>query len=68
MAIGDNIRRIAKEKNKTFYRIAKEANISESYLNDLVNNKKLNPSLKILKKIANGLGVDITELIKEDEN
>lgn len=66
MTIGDKIKKLSEEKDKTFYRIAKDADISESYLSDLVNNKKFNPSLKILKKIANGLGVEITELIKEE--
>jgi transcriptional regulator with XRE-family HTH domain len=66
MTIGDKIKKLSEEKDKTFYRIAKDSDISESYLSDLVNNKKFNPSLKILKKIANGLGVEITELIKEE--
>lgn len=66
MTIGDKIKKLSEEKDKTFYRIAKDSDISESYLSDLVNNKRVNPSLKILKKIACGLGVEITELIKEE--
>jgi len=65
MAIGDNIRRIAKEKNISFYRICKNGKISNSYMSDLVNNKRKNPSIDILKRISNELGVSIEELIKE---
>lgn len=65
MTIGDNIRRIAKEKNISFYRICKNGNISNSYMSDLVNNKRKNPSIDILKRISNELGVSIEELIKE---
>jgi len=65
MTIGDNIRRIAKEKNISFYRICKNGNISNSYMSDLINNKRKNPSIDILKRISNELGVSIEELIKE---
>lgn len=68
MAIGDNIRRIAKEKNISFYRICKNGKISLSYMSDLVNNKRKNPSIDILKRISNELGVSIEELIKEGKN
>lgn len=65
MTIGDNIKRIAKEKNISFYRICKNGKISNSYMSDLVNNKRKNPSIDILKRISNELGVSIEELIKE---
>lgn len=68
MAIGDNIRRIAKEKNISFYRICKNCKISNSYMSDLANNKRKNPSIDILKRISNELGVSIEELIKEGKN
>lgn len=34
-------------------------------MSDLVNNKRKNPSIDILKRISNELGVSIEELIKE---
>ncbi|CCJ32850.1 helix-turn-helix domain-containing protein [Caloramator australicus] len=64
MTVGDNIRRIAQEKNISFYRICKDSKVSNSYMSDLVNNKRKNPSIDILKRISNVLGVSIDELIK----
>ncbi|WP_427340557.1 helix-turn-helix domain-containing protein [Caloranaerobacter sp. DY30410] len=64
MTVGDNIRRIAQEKNISFYRICKKARISSSYMSELVNNKRNNPSLIVLKKISDALEVPIEELIK----
>lgn len=64
MTIGDNIRRIAEEKNISFYRICKDGKISNSYMSDLINNKRNNPSIDILRRISKVLGVSIEELIK----
>lgn len=64
MTVGDNIRRIAQEKNISFYRICKDGKVSNSYMSDLINNKRKNPSIDILKRISNVLGVSIDELIK----
>lgn len=61
--IGNNISEICKQKNISFYRVAKNSKVSESYLNDIVHGKKNNPSINLLKRIANTLQVPIEKLI-----
>lgn len=63
MTVGDIIRRTATEKGITPYRIAKSAGVSNSYLSDLLRNKRSNPSVDVLKKIAEALEVPIDDLI-----
>lgn len=63
MTVGDNIKRIAEEKGLTMYRIAKDGKISNSYISEIVSNKKQNPSIDIIKKIAGVLNVTIDELV-----
>ena len=41
--------------------LALEANINKNYLSDLENGKR-NPSLKVLRKIAIALDIDLSEL------
>ncbi len=56
------IRAIRKSKNITLYELSKKSNISRSYLIELESNKKTNPSLSILQKIADTLDVNVKEL------
>nr|DAI90551.1 MAG TPA: helix-turn-helix domain protein [Caudoviricetes sp.] len=68
MPIGINILEISRKRNISLYRIAKDSGVSESYVNDIVHGRKDNPSIKLLKKIADTLDVSIQDLIKEREN
>lgn len=63
MSIGDNIRRIAEEKDMSIYQVMKKSKVSMAYIYDLANNKQNNPSIYILKKIAVALEVSIEDLI-----
>jgi len=63
MLIGDRISSLALQKGITPYRIAKDADISQSYLSELISNKRSNPSLAVLKKIATALGIPTEKLI-----
>lgn len=63
MTIGDNIRKISKKKSITMYRIAKDGKVSNSYLSEIVSNKRTNPSILIIKKIAKVLEVSVEELV-----
>ena len=65
MSIGKNIRQIANKKQISFYRLSKTSGVSQSYLNDIVNEKASNPSLSILLRIATGLDVTVNELINQ---
>ena len=60
-----NIRKIRESKNITAYKLAKETNLSLSYLTELENNKKINPTLQILCKIASALDVKVKDLFEE---
>ena len=64
MTIGDRIKLIAEEKEISFYRIAKDAEISTSYISELISNKKRNPTVDIAKKISKALGVTVEDLIE----
>lgn len=60
--IGEKIKNERLKKRLKQYELAKEANISNTYLSDMeVGRSK--PSLKTLDKIAKALGVDIKELL-----
>lgn len=63
MPLSENLKKIAKEKNISMYRIAKDGEISMSYVWDIFKGKQENPSLSILRKLSKVLGVSIEELI-----
>lgn len=56
------IKPIRKKKNLTLYELSKRTGISRTYLRNLENNKQFNPTMFILKKISEVLGVNIKDL------
>jgi transcriptional regulator with XRE-family HTH domain len=66
-AIGDAIRRLRVESNKTLRDIASSAFISYGYLSDVERGRK-QPSLSILDEIIYALGVSRAEFWVEVEN
>lgn len=66
MTLGDNIKRIRKDKKMTQEILANELGISRSYLGDLENNRR-NPSSKTLEKLSNKLDVSIQFLLTGHE-
>lgn len=63
MALSENITKIAKEKNITMYRIAKDSDLSMSYVWEICKGKKENPSIAVISKIAKVLNTTVDELI-----
>ena len=61
--LGMRIRYLRKKAGLTIEDLAFESDINKNYLGDLENGRR-NPTLKILEKISNGLGVSISELTK----
>ena len=59
-----NIIKFRKEKNITQKELAKLVNISPGYLSHLENGGRRNPSIIILKKIANILDKKISDLLE----
>ncbi|UJA41726.1 helix-turn-helix domain-containing protein [Staphylococcus epidermidis] len=62
MNIGDNIKKIRKEKKLSQSDLAASLEISQSYLSDLENNRK-NLGIKTVEKIAKKLDVSTSYLI-----
>ena len=56
------IKNIRLKKSLTIYQLSKMTNIARTYLVELENNKKINPSLKTMYKIANALEVKVDDL------
>ncbi len=56
------IKELRKSKNISRYMLAKKANINRSYLIELENGAKTNPTFQVLYKIANALNVNVKEL------
>ena len=59
--LGKRIAYLRKQKKMSSLTLALEANINKNYLSDLENGKR-NPSLKVLRKIAIALDIDLSEL------
>lgn len=56
------IKKIRESKNITLYKLSKETGISRTYLRDLENNKKFNPTLSMLERISDALNVKLKDL------
>lgn len=61
--LSKNIVKITKEKNITMYRLAKESDLSMSYVWEICKGKKENPSITVISKIAKVLNTTVDELI-----
>ena len=57
-----HIKEIRESKKISAYKLAQKTNMSLSYLIELENNKKSNPTLQMLCKIAVALNVDVKDL------
>lgn len=65
--IGQNIKRIRKEKNLTSLKLSKMCNLSHGYLKNLeAKNVNATISIETLALIAKILDVDITEFLKDN--
>ena len=56
------IKEIREKKDITLYRLSKMTGLSRTYLRNLENNKKNNPTIESLNKIAIALKVNIKDL------
>ncbi|MDK7927078.1 MAG: helix-turn-helix transcriptional regulator [Staphylococcus simulans] len=65
MKFGQNIKQIRKQRNLTQKQLADQIKISRSYLSDIENGNK-NPSAKTVKKLADSLGLSVTDLFNDD--
>jgi len=65
-SIGDNIRMARKQKGITQKVLGEMIGVSNTYLSD-IEIGRTNPSIKTLKKIADGLEISYIELLKDTE-
>ena len=56
------IKQIREKKGYSIRTLSEKTELSYTYINDLENNKKINPTLDILIKIANALDVNVKDL------
>lgn len=63
--IGDNIKKIRELKRISKQELADATGYSFAYISMLENNKRENPSMKTLQKIANALKVSVDELLND---
>jgi len=63
--IGKNIKKLRKEKSWLQKQMAVELNISQSYYNKIENGQR-EPSLEVVKKLANMFNVSVDQLLDEE--
>ncbi|WP_338630605.1 helix-turn-helix transcriptional regulator [Clostridium baratii] len=63
--LGENIKKIRINKKLGLNKTAEKAGISGSYLSDIENGKKENPSINTLTKIADALEVPLDQLTRK---
>jgi transcriptional regulator with XRE-family HTH domain len=60
------IKQLRESKNISQYKLSQMTDVSRTYLRNLENNKKCNPTLGILSLIAEALDVRVRDLFYED--
>ncbi|PAD88093.1 hypothetical protein CHH55_10045 [Niallia circulans] len=64
--IGERIRYLRQRKGYSLSRLAKEAEVSKTYLSNIDRGLQNNPSLHFLEKVAAKLGTSVEYLISDD--
>lgn len=67
MNIGENLKRIRKNKGLTQEQLAKLSNLSKNAIYNYENNKRI-PAIDVLGEIADALDIHVTDLLSEDMN
>ncbi len=63
MTIGDKINQLLRLRNMKAYILAEKIETDPSNLYRIIRNENTNPTIKIVKKIADALEVSVDELI-----
>ena len=59
-SIAERIKILTDEQNISINELAKRSNLTQSTLNNIINDQK-SPTLKTIEKICNGLGISLHE-------
>lgn len=65
-AIGLKVLMECKKRKIKPYRLAKDSNILQTTMNQIVNSKEINPTFETLKKLCNGLNMTLEEFFSDD--
>ncbi|QUH20245.1 helix-turn-helix domain-containing protein [Alkaliphilus sp. B6464] len=66
--IGENLRKIRESKSLGVNQLSRMSGINASYISNLENNKRKNPSIETLQKIADALEVSVYDFFKDNIN
>ena len=54
------------KRRLTQKQLSEKSGLSQAYINELENRRKINPSIIVLDKLAAGLGVSLTEILEDE--
>ena len=60
----NKIKAVRLKQRLTQQQLSAKCGLSQSYINELENGRKVNPSIIVLDKLAEGLQVPITDLLE----
>lgn len=66
MPLSDKIKEFRMKKRKSLQEVADAIGVSKAHIWDLETARSKNPSIELLKKLANYLGVGVADLIEEN--
>lgn len=67
MNISERLKKVRKSKNISIYKLSKQSGISETHIRDLERGDR-NPSFDTLNRLAEPLGLSLSELFNESDN
>lgn len=59
------IKFLRNSKNMTQQQLSRKSGVSQAYINELENGKKSNPSINVISKLAEALGVSAKDLLDD---
>jgi transcriptional regulator with XRE-family HTH domain len=62
--LGTVLRQIRESKDMSQLELAKKSKVAQGYISDLEAGEKKNPGIKVLRKLADALGVSVAKLIE----
>ncbi len=62
------LRNARKSRKLTQSGLARLSGVSQPYINELENGKKINPSILVLVKLAKAMGITVSELLDDEVN
>ena len=54
------------KRSLTQKQLSERSGLSQAYINELENRRKINPSIIVLDKLAASLGVSLTEILEDE--